>query len=1388
MSILVETNIGNLVIDLLTDQAPIACQNFINLCKLKYYNNVLFYNVRPNFIAQTGDPTGTGNGGASVWYELSPSAGNRYFRDEIVKSGPGSSHTRVGTVAMASSGGPDRNGSQFYITLRPEVTYLDGKHTIFGQVEEGLEVLETINSSVCDEKGRPYIDIRIRHTYVLDSPFPKIAGFPSNKLCPSSPASHVIRPSAEVVPHRLQFGEEVDRFSGLTEAQIAERVAIETASASATVLEMVGDLPDRNAAPEDNILFVCKLNPVTTEDDLELIFSRFGEVVSCKIVKDSKTNQSLQYAFIEFKNRQQCEEAYLKMDNKEAERILEDALEEVGSSIEQFVKVCDEIIDETETGPRDARMKLVLADFLTYDNFDTFAEMMCRRGVKLMSGDNDILQSNYSRHKDRLSETAGNNECLAYPNDSSTNTASNLTETMESKGGHDTVPRQLEEINADAVATTEAGLLFDMIACAKVPRAVEAIIELLLKERSHKQEKLLLAKVDDNGNTLGMAACYQGEPTLLQVLVAKTADISGLSETLWAAKDVNGCSALHIACYSPTYNKEVILMLLSISELKINAKDNEGCTALHYAANNGNPDLIRQLLAAGASPVIIDIQGCSALDYAARNEHFEAVGVLDMAMLRWSNREYKEDAKLSQQMIDTEEVEAERFIHKLELEDAQKRAEFAESGRLGLEGQLKDMEKEFETIMMKKEQALLTQQQALKDGIHLMKTEYDGIVREKDKELSLAYEKAEEAQKKAEKARLEAEAAMKVEREKAEAKHAAAVELAGQKQDALAQLEKERRKAEDRVRQEKAKWRGVMSQHSKRLEKARKKIEDAAERKLALHQKRWSNEMQQNNAMCLREKAEWDEKLKEKAKEIARLTSYMNEQAEELADVARERSQHQAEMRESRERRRILAAKLKAMETENAELQQQSTRVMEEEMEEMRREAGKIAEEKSLLEHKLKSKQGEIQQMRLRMRQMERESKSRADSIKEAAEEKGISDRMRAQLEAMEAQQKKLHEDFLREQELRKKYYNEIENLKGNIRVYCRIRPLNKKERAQKYATVIETESEKTVRFKDKRGNKKLYKFDRAFGPKSTQEEVFTDVKRLIQSAVDGYNVCIFAYGQTGTGKTYTMVGDETGLENKLGITPRSVHEIFDIISANERNFSFSIFVSALELYKMKFVDLLSKKRMSQRPKLEVKQDSKGVVYVEGITKRKAASAVELKDIIAEAGEQRHVAETQMNAESSRSHLVVTILIESTNLKSNVTTLGKLALVDLAGSERAGKTGATGNTLSEAKSINQSLSALGNVVSALQQSAKHIPYRSHPLTMLMSDSIGGNAKTLMFVNVGPADYNQSETASSLLYATRVQGVTNKSSKNIETNEIRRLKEMVKKLQKQLVNK
>ncbi|KAG2790052.1 Kinesin-like protein [Phytophthora cactorum] len=383
------------------------------------------------------------------------------------------------------------------------------------------------------------------------------------------------------------------------------------------------------------------------------------------------------------------------------------------------------------------------------------------------------------------------------------------------------------------------------------------------------------------------------------------------------------------------------------------------------------------------------------------------------------------------------------------------------------------------------------------------------------------------------------------------------------------------------------------------------------------------------------------------------------------------------------------------------------------------------------------------------------------------------------ELRDAKAQYTTLETSYREEQALRKKYYNQIEDMKGKIRVYARCRPMSGSENERGCITCVKFIDEFSLEVSGGNRATKTFAYDQVFSPASTQKQVFEDTKNLLRSAVDGYNVCIFAYGQTGSGKTFTM----TGSEGDPGLSPRAIHHLFQLAEEGKSNFTVTFQATMLELYNDSLIDLfhLVDGGGAHDNKLEIKKNEKGMVVVQNATLKKCTTPEQTLRLFEAANKKRQVGATKMNAESSRSHSIFSLLVESYNKTTKATTIGKLSLVDLAGSERAGKTGATADRLKEAQAINKSLSALGDVISALSTNEKFIPYRNNKLTQLMQDSLGGNAKTLMFVNISPADYNQEETSTSLTYASRVKLITNSANKNSESEQVNRLKAIIKQL-------
>ena len=219
-------------------------------------------------------------------------------------------HADMGTVSMATAPNPEDPderfaGSQFIITLGQNIDYLDGKAAIFGTVVEGFDTLDKINTAYIDDQGQPLKDIRILHTVVLDDPYDDPSGL-------AEPPESPVPSAAQLATVRVAYDENLDEDN---DPEALEKVRREReARAQALTLEMVGDLPFAEVAPPENVLFVCKLNPVTQDEDLELIFSRFGKILSCEVIRDKRTGDSLQYAFIEYTNQKDCEQAYFKMD------------------------------------------------------------------------------------------------------------------------------------------------------------------------------------------------------------------------------------------------------------------------------------------------------------------------------------------------------------------------------------------------------------------------------------------------------------------------------------------------------------------------------------------------------------------------------------------------------------------------------------------------------------------------------------------------------------------------------------------------------------------------------------------------------------------------------------------------------------------------------------------------------------------------------------------------------------------------------------------------------------------------------------------------------------------------------------------------------------------
>nr|XP_045238390.1 kinesin-like protein KIFC3 isoform X7 [Macaca fascicularis] len=358
-------------------------------------------------------------------------------------------------------------------------------------------------------------------------------------------------------------------------------------------------------------------------------------------------------------------------------------------------------------------------------------------------------------------------------------------------------------------------------------------------------------------------------------------------------------------------------------------------------------------------------------------------------------------------------------------------------------------------------------------------------------------------------------------------------------------------------------------------------------------------------------------------------------------------------------------------------------------------------------------------------------------------------------IEEVNSNNQELLRKYRRELQLRKKCHNELVRLKGNIRVIARVRPVTKEDGEGPEATnavTFDADDDSIIHLLHK-GKPVSFELDKVFSPQASQQDVFQEVQALITSCIDGFNVCIFAYGQTGAGKTYTMEGTP---ENP-GINQRALQLLFSEVQEKASDWEYTITVSAAEIYNEVLRDLLGKE---PQEKLEIRlcPDGSGQLYVPGLTEFQVQSVDDINKVFEFGHTNRTTEFTNLNEHSSRSHALLIVTVRGMDCSTGLRTTGKLNLVDLAGSERVGKSGAEGSRLREAQHINKSLSALGDVIAALRSRQGHVPFRNSKLTYLLQDSLSGDSKTLMVVQVSPVEKNTSETLYSLKFAERVRSV------------------------------
>ena len=357
------------------------------------------------------------------------------------------------------------------------------------------------------------------------------------------------------------------------------------------------------------------------------------------------------------------------------------------------------------------------------------------------------------------------------------------------------------------------------------------------------------------------------------------------------------------------------------------------------------------------------------------------------------------------------------------------------------------------------------------------------------------------------------------------------------------------------------------------------------------------------------------------------------------------------------------------------------------------------------------------------------------------------------------------------------------------VKVAIRVRPMNQHEKNQNSKLCVTVDvPNSTVSVISDKNEQKTFPFDYVYPMETTQREVYDQVAfPIVDSIFQGYNGTIFAYGQTGCGKTFTMMGVVSD-PNLKGVIPNAFDHIFGFIKTEGESRKFILRCSFVEIYNEEVRDLLGNKDK----KLNIRDDPKKGTFLQDLTYINIKNPNDIDKALDKGNKNRHVGQTSMNDQSSRSHSLFTVYLEieekGENGQSRIKS-GKLNLVDLAGSERVGKTNATGQTFDEGKKINLSLTALGSVIDALSQNRKYVPYKDSKLTRLLADSLGGNTKTVMFANISPASYNYDETLGTLRYASRAKLIKNAPVVNEDPKDalLRKYEEEIKALKEKLAN-
>lgn len=537
-----------------------------------------------------------------------------------------------------------------------------------------------------------------------------------------------------------------------------------------------------------------------------------------------------------------------------------------------------------------------------------------------------------------------------------------------------------------------------------------------------------------------------------------------------------------------------------------------------------------------------------------------------------------------------------------------------------------------------------------------------------------------------------------------------------------------------------------------------------------------------------------------KLKEMEKLASSQMQEVEGKLTVEVQ-MRERLELREAEQRKEHTAvcAQLLAVQAANQKEKMEYERGLQEKEASLKVEREAMAQEKLLEEQKCRElKEGKVlleSEMRT-MKEASEKHQGQTEQLEKLCSISGEADVLRTRLVSLEKQRseekdaneqrvKDLEEQVQKGEVTRRKMHNQIQELRGNVRVFVRARPFLPSdgiEEDQKDLTTVEPKADgsslQLVTYGGKEGEdptkvskKEAFTFDKVFAPVSGQETVFEEVSEFVQSALDGFNVCLFSYGQTGSGKTHTMQGSGTG--QMRGIIPRSMEKVFDYAThLKGQGWEYTMEVSFLEIYNEDIRDLLGKKKSGDEKsdeKHQIKRDATGEMIITGLTRVgvNIGDSDKVEKIMELASRKRSVSATNMNAQSSRSHSVFVLYLTAENAEQQTKLRGTLNLVDLAGSERLSRSKASGDRLKETQAINKSLSCLTDVFVAIGNKSSHVPFRNSKLTYLLQPALSGDGKTLMMVNISPTPASYFETLCSLRFARQVnQCELGKPKKNL----------------------